>query len=301
MNYKVAPSKFPWKKSIYNHINRFHLGKYISSHDEKFGEHKSFLSRSIRDNMRDRDLSFYRKSINRHHQYQNYEGVRFRRSVSCSEYHTYPPPSSRRSYPLEGQDHTDFFERKQAILNSSLSPPLFVSRREEHPVLTTSAIMKGFDQHFKQQKMDFKLPSSFLSCDSKKCVVKKESSIADEGELSDQSMAKPSRKNNITIHHHNQKRRFQCMYCEKSFGKSSHLRDHHRTHSGERPFGCQYCGKAFSQFSNLRTHLRIHTGEKPFKCHVCEKSFTQRVTLRSHMRTHAHASSKTFLETISLK
>lgn len=81
-------------------------------------------------------------------------------------------------------------------------------------------------------------------------------------------------------------KRFQCPHCEKSFGKSSHLRDHIRTHTGDRPYRCQYCDKAFTQYSNLRTHTRIHTGERPFRCTHCSKSFTQAVTLRSHTRTH---------------
>jgi KRAB domain-containing zinc finger protein len=81
-------------------------------------------------------------------------------------------------------------------------------------------------------------------------------------------------------------KRFQCPHCEKSFGKSSHLRDHIRTHTGDRPYRCQYCDKAFTQYSNLRTHTRIHTGERPYRCTHCSKSFTQAVTLRSHTRTH---------------
>lgn len=94
----------------------------------------------------------------------------------------------------------------------------------------------------------------------------------------------------VMLPHEDKKRpprkRFPCTHCEKSFGKSSHLRDHIRTHTGDRPYLCKYCGKGFTQYSNLRTHTRIHTGEKPYKCKHCDKKFTQAVTLRSHTRTH---------------
>ena len=97
----------------------------------------------------------------------------------------------------------------------------------------------------------------------------------------------PSARQDFLVHEVNgKKNRFRCVHCTKSFGKSSHLRDHLRIHSGDRPFKCPYCYKRFSQFSNLRTHVRIHTGERPFKCNLCSKSFTQRVTLTSHLKIH---------------
>ncbi|KAM7126021.1 zinc finger protein 236 isoform 3-T3 [Molossus nigricans] len=82
------------------------------------------------------------------------------------------------------------------------------------------------------------------------------------------------------------RRAYRCDYCHKGFKKSSHLKQHVRSHTGERPYRCALCGRGFVSSGVLKSHEKTHTGVKAFRCSVCSAAFTTNGSLTRHMATH---------------
>ncbi|XP_071976149.1 transcription factor E4F1 isoform X2 [Engystomops pustulosus] len=82
-----------------------------------------------------------------------------------------------------------------------------------------------------------------------------------------------------------EKGRFVCQTCEKTFKSCTILKAHMLTHSTQKAFQCTMCGDSFRTKGSLIRHIRRHTDERPYSCSKCGKSFRESGALSRHMRS----------------
>uniref|UniRef100_A0A1B0F015 C2H2-type domain-containing protein n=1 Tax=Lutzomyia longipalpis TaxID=7200 RepID=A0A1B0F015_LUTLO len=80
----------------------------------------------------------------------------------------------------------------------------------------------------------------------------------------------------------------KCPICEKTFGRSYHVRYHMASHATELDFQCPECPKAFADDIRLGRHVkRVHAKGEPQICQICGKSFKSAEYLRLHSNRHS--------------
>ncbi|XP_018092620.1 transcription factor E4F1 isoform X2 [Xenopus laevis] len=83
----------------------------------------------------------------------------------------------------------------------------------------------------------------------------------------------------------NEKGRYVCQLCDKTFKTANILRAHMITHGTKKEFECKLCGNSFRTKGSLIRHNRRHTDERPYVCSKCGKSFRESGALTRHFRS----------------
>ncbi len=86
------------------------------------------------------------------------------------------------------------------------------------------------------------------------------------------------------------KNKFSCEICQKTFVKKTTLKDHIlREHSSEniKEHFCDKCNKSFTRKDNLKEHiLRRHSNKEQYTCDICGMKFKSLYNYNKHDVVH---------------
>lgn len=84
-----------------------------------------------------------------------------------------------------------------------------------------------------------------------------------------------------------------CPYCQKTFSRKDHLKNHLRVHDPNKELHrCDKCLKEYASPFAFKTHLAFHAAEEgELICGVCKEEFTEKEKLLKHLKVHAGARS----------
>ena len=89
---------------------------------------------------------------------------------------------------------------------------------------------------------------------------------------------------------HEGKKNFVCSFCDHSYHRKSHLREHVKiVHEGKKrrslAFKCYFCTVIFIHFKDLKQHIGTeHEGKKPHNCSLCNSGFILKAQLTRHFK-----------------
>jgi hypothetical protein len=89
-------------------------------------------------------------------------------------------------------------------------------------------------------------------------------------------------------------RHHKCPYCDKSFNRKDHLKNHMITHDpNKKRWVCEECGKEYSYNFSYRTHKAFHDADagRSTECGICHKQHETREELLYHLKVHSGARS----------
>ena len=91
---------------------------------------------------------------------------------------------------------------------------------------------------------------------------------------------------------HSSPRHHKCLYCDKSFNRKDHLKNHMITHDpNKKVWKCERCAKEYSYSFSYRVHMAFHAAEggETLECGICKKTFEKKEEILFHLKIHTGA------------